>query len=340
MKKIAVITHGHCLDGFTAAYYAQLQAGPEVEIFHWFWEHGKNPPRFKGDKHLCVDPSETRKGELVKYDQLLKPEAVGEFIDIASMDEVLFADIFPTEEMLEFLDGIGVQDKVVILDHHAGAKNVQKGAPEGTKSQFQIAEDFGFDIVFSDDHSGAFLMWRWFAEVEPQPNVPLLVQLVEDSDLWRFKVPGTKEVRTIMETLPKDMVSWRQLDERLTNDPVSFFQTGRAAMEYRDLLVEKLCAKPAWVYLDDDNCIPAVNSPNWQSEIGNRLCLMYPEAKFAMVYFVDGMNASISLRSNNKEPVNIIAQRFGGNGHPNAAGCRIPLDVFVRDVLAPAAEEK
>lgn len=336
-KKIAVITHGHCLDGFTAAYYAQLQAGPDVEIFHWFWEHGKNPPRFKGREFLCSDPSETKKGELVKYDQNLVKEVVGEFVDLAAMDEVLFADIFPTMEMLEFLDAECVHNKVVILDHHAGAKNVPKDAPEGTISQFQFAEECNFDIVFSDKHSGAFLMWRWFysedEDVEPQPHVPLLVQLVEDGDLWKFEVPGTKEVRVLMETMQKDMVSWDRLNKDLTEKPDEVIASGKAAMEYRDLMVEKLCQKADWVYFDEEK-IPVVNCPVWQSEIGNRLCRMYPETKFALVYFVDGMNASISLRSDNKKPVNVIAQKFGGNGHPNAAGCRIVMEDFVSNVLA------
>ena len=340
-KKIAVITHGHCLDGFTAAYYAQLQASDEVEILHWFWEHGKNPPRFKGrfanGGFLSSDPSETTPGKLVKYGLNFVEEKVDDHIDLGIVDEVLFADIFPTLEMLEFLDAEGAQNKVVILDHHAGAKNVPKDAPEGTPSQFQLAEDLGFDIVFSDHHSGAFLMWRWFnsedADIEPQPGVPLLVKLVEDGDLWKFEVPGTKEVRVLMETMAKDMASWARLDEELTNRPEEFIASGKAAMDYRDLMVEKLCQKANWVYFDEKK-IPMVNCPVWQSEIGNRLCRMYPEAPFALVYFVDGMSASISLRSDNKEAVNVIAQKFGGNGHPNAAGCRIAMDEFVAEVLA------
>ena len=49
----------------------------------------------------------------------------------------------------------------------------------------------------------------------------------------------------------------------------------------------------------------------------------------------------MSLRAVEPDTVNDIAQRFGGGGHAQAAGCTIhaPLDEAVRMVLA-AMEEK
>jgi phosphoesterase RecJ-like protein len=53
-----------------------------------------------------------------------------------------------------------------------------------------------------------------------------------------------------------------------------------------------------------------------------------------------GNTVKVSLRGKGDVDVNRIAARFGGGGHPNAAGCTVPgaLTAVTRDVLAAVQE--
>jgi phosphoesterase RecJ-like protein len=53
-----------------------------------------------------------------------------------------------------------------------------------------------------------------------------------------------------------------------------------------------------------------------------------------------GAQVKVSLRGKGDVDVQRIAARFGGGGHPNAAGFTVPgeLEVVTRDVLAAVRE--
>jgi hypothetical protein len=79
--------------------------------------------------------------------------------------------------------------------------------------------------------------------------------------------------------------------------------------------------------------IVTINSPVFQSELGNLGYDKYPNA----VIVVYNINLSIgkvilSLRSHNDGPnVAEIAEKFGGGGHAHAAGFSIPVNKFGRE---------
>ena len=64
-----------------------------------------------------------------------------------------------------------------------------------------------------------------------------------------------------------------------------------------------------------------VNSLVFQSEIGDELCKLYPDAPFAAVWCqkTESLQAW-SLRSIGEFDVSVVAAQFGGGGHRNAAG--------------------
>lgn len=71
--------------------------------------------------------------------------------------------------------------------------------------------------------------------------------------------------------------------------------------------------------------VPVVNAPYmWASELGNELCQGEP---FAATYYDTAEARVFSLRSKDDGvDVSEIASEFGGGGHRNAAGFRVPLD--------------
>jgi nanoRNase/pAp phosphatase (c-di-AMP/oligoRNAs hydrolase) len=61
------------------------------------------------------------------------------------------------------------------------------------------------------------------------------------------------------------------------------------------------------------------------SELGNQLCLDYPEAEFSICYADHGDKRKFSLRSVGDFDVSAVAGIFGGGGHRNASGMAVSV---------------
>ena len=69
------------------------------------------------------------------------------------------------------------------------------------------------------------------------------------------------------------------------------------------------------------------------SELGNRLA--QESGTFGLVWeLVSGGEVKVSLRAAGRVDVAAIAAGYGGGGHPNAAGFRMPLARFAGEILA------
>ena len=65
---------------------------------------------------------------------------------------------------------------------------------------------------------------------------------------------------------------------------------------------------------------------------------MYPNANFALCHSQNSFTGEtyLSLRSvDTATDVEVIASKFGGGGHRNAAGCIIPGSTILRDLFIP-----
>src|SRR3989344_7102484 len=71
---------------------------------------------------------------------------------------------------------IKTNKQVTYMDHHISRETAIKRTHE---------------YAYALDHSGAVLAWKYFHPKEP---IPKLLYYIEDSDLWRFKLPHTREV--------------------------------------------------------------------------------------------------------------------------------------------------
>lgn len=185
---------------------------------------------------------------------------------------------------------------LLVLDHHKSARQDLEGL-----------EFARFDL----DKSGARMAWEHF---RPQQPMPRLLEYVEDADLWRWQLPHSQEVSAALQVVAFDFPTWGSLDvEQLAAE-------GQAIMRYKEHLLER-CLSRAYPSRIGEHLVPTVNSPLFQSELGDLLCLRNPEAPFAAVYYVNqkGMQAW-SLRSRGEFDVSRVAEQFGGGGHKNAAG--------------------
>ena len=265
----------------------------------------------------------------------------------------------------EALEGMAlVAHSVTQIDHHASARApwVALLTNSDGLERFDHAE-LPLTVIFDLNKSGTRLAWEHFF---PTTALPLPLCHIEDSDLWRFALPGTRAFGRALRLLPFDLATWdRLMDEAST--PTSpryqamlteggaiehFFQHEIARLaDCRLVISARLRGEPIDALQSVRHGQPVISDKNftWQamtglainadslfaSELGNSLAVR--SGTFGLIWQLaaDG-EVKISLRAAGKANVAEIATRYGGGGHPNAAGFRMPVAEFLSEVLGMA----
>lgn len=196
------------------------------------------------------------------------------------------------------------KNRVITLDHHKSALKLQ-----------------GMKDVHLDMHrSGAGMSWDYFFGGPENSDIkrPYLVDVVEDTDLWKFTVPHSKEVHALISIEEKTFEKWSDLDMYLEQNKEEAIKRGTDMYNYKNSMIQERYMN-SYSYTNIDGFIvPCVNSSIWQSEIGNLLSQGEP---FAAVWYAlkDG-RIKVSLRSEKGSvDVSKVAEKFGGGGHENAS---------------------
>lgn len=246
-----------------------------------------------------------RFGEDAEYIPLHRGEALPEGL---AGDHLYFLDFtYEQEDMDHF---VSIAKTVTVLDHHIGMKEVIESMPA---------------YVFDNDKSGAGIAWSYF---NPSLPFPTLLAHVQDNDLFRFALPDTKAVLAYLTVHPFEFEAWDALAATL-EDPKqreSFLQTARAYAEYTNLLAEHAAKKATPVSFEGYEVMFATSHPGsvMKSLVGNMLAKEYPP--FALVASAHPKGFGVSIRGNGSVNVAEIAQKYGGNGHHDAAGFLVPAE--------------
>ena len=219
--------------------------------------------------------------------------------EVSSHSKLAIVDFaYPREQLVEIESRVA---GLVVLDHHKSA----------------AADLAGLDFArFEMSKSGCRMAWEFW---HPDKPFPLTFAYVEDRDLWNWALPESREVSLALSQEPMEFVRWSRLDcEELK-------VTGRNLLNFQNNLVARAVSKAHWIELGGYR-VPACNSCLYQSEIGDELCLKFPDAPFAAVYFNKGGAIAWSLRSIGEFDVSKVAGSFGGGGHRNAAGFAAKVD--------------
>lgn len=184
----------------------------------------------------------------------------------------------------------------LVLDHHKSASEDLKNLEW---AQFDMAK------------SGARLAWEHWHPTQPLPE---LLAYIEDRDLWRWELPESREVSLALQCYPQEFNVWAGLSvEDLRAE-------GRAILNFQSQQIARAVSRARMLDLGGHS-VPVVNSCLFQSEIGDELCRVYPEAPFSAVYYLNQHGKEAwSLRSIGSFDVAEVAKRYGGGGHRNAAG--------------------
>lgn len=206
------------------------------------------------------------------------------------------------EEMLTKAEGI------YVIDHH-------KTALEDLSSIHHEK----FACVFDMHSSGAGLAWHtFFSGQEP----PALIKHIEDRDLWKFELEGTREIQAAVFSFPYDFEVW---DKLMAMDAQDLRKDGIAIERKHFKDIEELLAITTRRMNIGGFNIPVANLPYiFSSDAGHKLAT--GEA-FGACYWDTPEGRIFSLRSTDAgQDVSAVAKQFGGGGHRNASGFKVSYD--------------
>lgn len=270
--------------------------------------------------------------------------------DVAGKD-VIMVDFSVSPSVLESI--AQTANSVYILDHHISAKKDydewNNALPKNTK------------VVFDMKRSGAYLAHMFVGDIrkylefinkrftneeiahldkyyDPTLNLYYIVIRVQDRDLWKFDYSDTKEIHRLLSSLgfsdKTKHITAKNLLDRCVADYKDFKELFIGGLEKARIelnVIEELCQnyaqKHQLIYMDNQ-VIPVVNCPaNLASRVGEILSKDYAYS----ITYVNSTDVSfVSLRSNvlTGVDVSLVAKKFGGGGHKNAAGFKASVISF------------
>lgn len=290
MKPLCIY-HGNCADGFGAAWAVRHHFGAEGVEFQ-VGIYGEDPPETAGRDVVIVD----------------------------------FCYRRPVLEQMA-----GAADRVLVIDHHKTAQEDLRGIKEAEswpkwtaapRDSKPSSDGFPANLaaVFDMDRSGAGLAWDFFFPGKPRPR---LLDHIEDRDLWRFALAGTREIQAALFSYPYEFAEWDRL--MLTTDLDQLRAEG-AVLErrhFRDIdELLPVCRRRLTIGGHD---VPVANLPlTLNNDAAHRMAAGEP---FAACYYDKADCRVFSLRSaEGGLDVSEIARSYGGGGHRHAAGFQVPRD--------------
>lgn len=296
MSDTIIVYHDNCHDGVTAAAIAQ-QALTNAGI----------------DEHMKQRPT-TEAFDPIHYQPELYPARYGNPPDLDRLrGKVVYILDFSWKR--PDMDAIAeVALFVFVYDHHASAERELENFDDHDNVK----------VVFDMNRSGAGITWD---ELVGGPR-PAHVDFVEERDLWRHKLPDTPEQHRLTierfhvatNSHPLDVPTRHKL---MATDPVKLVMEGEAILRYHHKLVASVCegARGIMFFRPYHALLVECPAPELISDVCHKLLEDHPGAEVAATYMQRDGDVVFSLRSREDGPdVSVIAERFGGGGHPHSAG--------------------
>ena len=220
--------------------------------------------------------------------------------------EVYFIDFTPNSET-EMRRLLRDNIRVTCIDHHITAKS---------------SVDLTYKPLFALNHSGSVLAWQYF---HPGVRVPTLLRYVEDRDIWKWKLPVSKEISEYLDMFDFDFKKWSRIagDLESVSRKKEYIKGGRLLLRYKTGLLESISGNAELIKFSGKT-IYAINSPHdFASELGHLLSMRRPP--FAVIWNKESGLIKVSLRSIGDFNVGKLAQKFGGGGHKHSAGFSFPF---------------
>lgn len=207
-------------------------------------------------------------------------------------------------------------ESVTLVDHHKTALEDLVDLREPGDGRVRL--NWYCDL----ERSGAMLAWsHCFGSETP----PLLLGHIQDRDLWRFKLLGTREISAFIFSHEYTFEQW---DRLMSADQVELLKmtAAGAAIErkhHKDIAeLLKVCQRTMVI---GGYSVPVASLPyTMGSDAGH---VMAKGEHFSACYWDTSEHRIFGLRSDpDGLDVSEIAKQYGGGGHKHASGFRVPRD--------------
>lgn len=224
--------------------------------------------------------------------------------------EVYLVDFSYKRQVVEEI--LKVSERVFLIDHHKTAMDDLR----------PLIDDNRIRSFSSLKHSGAVLAWHWFRGPAREHEMPQLLRHIEDRDLWRFLLPGTREIQANVFSYPYDFEVW---DELMARPVDSLIAEGRAIerKHFKDIAeLVKVCRREMVI---GGITVPVASLPYTLTSDAGLLMATEHSSRVGVCYWDTPDGRVFSLRSPQDGPdVSEIAKLYGGGGHKHASGFRVP----------------
>ena len=245
--------------------------------------------------------------------------------------------------------------RVVVLDHHmTGAEDLAQpalAALPNLETHFDMARS---GATMARDHFGvaALLEGGGGGGAAEAARVLRLFALIEDNDLYRHALIGSKEFAAGFHALGLDLDATKRggavFGELLALDADAVIARGREALVEQERIVDEELegafaidiAAPGGADAGSGgpllSCLAVLTRhPDLRSQQGNKLAALSVAAGFpaagAVVYEEESLGAEtwkVSLRSVGDVDTTRVTKAWGGGGHANASSCNVARSVF------------
>ena len=200
--------------------------------------------------------------------------------------------------------------KLVMLDHHKSAAEKLTG----------FACRCGV-VHFDMNKSGARLSWEFF---HPDQPVPMLLQYIEDRDIWKWEFPESAAFLSALDMEPQDFVRWQEIAAFTPAQIDSFMARGGAMDEkYRKLAADIAEGAQPVTFNGIEGLM--VNCPGmFHSLVGNMLS--EKNGTFALMWSASTKGVKVGLRAQRNFDCIALAESMGGGGHAQACGFKMGIE--------------
>lgn len=235
--------------------------------------------------------------------------------------EVFVLDFSYPPELL-FLEAMQAKSYTV-LDHHKTAMEAWNKFL-GDDPYRKIPK--GMSVYFDMSKSGAMLAFERFSN-DYDSLYRDFFALLQDRDLWQFKIPDTKNFTQYLRSFPQNFEVWNEICDNVCvmgpDKREAIMETGEGIQRRFDQMCKEIIgtnAKEIWI--NGIKGLQANTNGIFASDVGN--ILAQESGTYGATWYNNRNGDFIfSLRSIGDFDVSAIAKSFGGGGHKNAAGFRI-----------------
>ena len=202
-------------------------------------------------------------------------------------------------------------NSITVLDHHKTAAEDLTDLPAGIHN---------LTTRFNMERSGAMLTWEYFFKDSKPPK---LLQHIQDRDLWKFELEGTRAIQANLFSYPYDFEEW---DALMWASPESLISDGEAIERKHHKDIAELLKVVTRRMVIGGHDVPVANLPYiYVSDAAHELAKDEP---FAACYWDTPKGRVFGLRSTDTGvDVSAVAKSYGGGGHRNASGFTVPYDM-------------